>query len=28
VLNFGGELLLWPQASQILENVWALLSRP
>jgi hypothetical protein len=28
VLNFGGELLLWPQAAQILENVWDKLSQP
>ena len=22
VLNFGGEILLWPQTAQILENAW------
>jgi hypothetical protein len=21
-LNFGGEILLWPQTAQLLENVW------
>jgi hypothetical protein len=21
-LNFGGQLLLWPQPQQILENLW------
>jgi hypothetical protein len=28
VLNFGGELLLWPQSAQVLDNVWAALSHP
>ena len=22
VLNFGGEILLWPETTQILENAW------
>ncbi len=21
-LNFGGQVLLWPQSAQLLENVW------
>ena len=25
-MNFGGQALLWPQATQILENVWARLA--
>lgn len=25
-MNFGGQVLLWPQATQILENVWARLT--
>jgi hypothetical protein len=27
VLNFGGEVLLWPQTAQILENAWTYLSQ-
>ena len=27
-LNFGGQVLLWPQATQLLENVWARLAQP
>lgn len=27
-LNFGGQILLWPETAQILENVWQALSRP
>ena len=27
VLNFGGEVLLWPQTAQILENVWQQLAQ-
>jgi hypothetical protein len=27
VLNFGGEVLLWPQTTQILENVWRQLAQ-
>jgi hypothetical protein len=26
VLNFGGQVLLWPEASQLLKNVWARLT--
>ena len=25
-LNFGGQILLWPQTTQLLENVWQRLS--
>jgi hypothetical protein len=28
VLNFGGEMLLWPQATQVVENVWKQLAQP
>ena len=28
VLNFGGELLLWPQTTQIVENAWRQLAQP
>jgi hypothetical protein len=28
VLNFGGEVLLWPQTAQILANVWLRLAQP
>ena len=27
-LNFGGQILLWPQTARLLENVWARLSSP
>jgi hypothetical protein len=27
-LNFGGQMLLWPEATQIVENVWQRLTRP
>jgi hypothetical protein len=28
VLNFGGEMLLWPESTQLVENVWAQLAQP
>jgi hypothetical protein len=28
VLNFGGEMLLWPESAQLVENVWAQLAQP
>ena len=28
VLNFAGQVLLWPQATRLLENVWARLTEP
>jgi hypothetical protein len=28
VLNFGGEMLLWPESAQVVENVWAQLAQP
>jgi hypothetical protein len=28
VLNFGGEMLLWPEATRLVENVWAQLAQP
>ena len=28
VLDFGGQVLLWPQATQLLANVWARLAAP
>jgi hypothetical protein len=28
VLNFGGQIMLWPEAAQLLENVWRRLSPP
>jgi hypothetical protein len=28
VLNFGGQVLLWPEATKLLENVWARLTEP
>ena len=27
-LNFGGQMLLWPEATRIVENVWARLGGP
>jgi hypothetical protein len=27
ILNFGGEMLLWPEATQIVENVWSHLAQ-
>jgi hypothetical protein len=27
-LNFGGQMLLWPEATRIVENVWVRLSGP
>jgi hypothetical protein len=28
VLKFGGEVLLWPQSTRLLENLWARLAQP
>lgn len=28
VLNFGGEMLLWPESTQLVENVWSRLAQP
>jgi hypothetical protein len=28
VLNFGGEMLLWPESTRLVENVWAQLAQP
>jgi hypothetical protein len=28
VLNFGGEMLLWPESTRLVENVWARLAQP
>ena len=27
-LNFGGQMLLWPEATRVVENVWARLGGP
>jgi hypothetical protein len=27
-LNFGGQMLLWPEATRLVENVWARLGGP
>jgi hypothetical protein len=28
VLNFGGEMLLWPESTRLVENVWSRLAQP
>jgi hypothetical protein len=28
VLNFGGQMLLWPEVTRLVENVWARLDGP